>query len=43
MGEFAEFSDTVDLDPGTYEIRALEYSAEDGSPIHIDTKTFTVK
>lgn len=43
MGEFGEFSDTVDLDPGTYEMRALEYSAEDGSPIHIDTKTFTVK
>ena len=43
MGEFGEFSDTVDLDPGTYEIRALEYSAEDGSPIHIDTKTFTVR
>jgi spore germination protein GerM len=43
MGEFGEFSDTVDLDPGTYEIRALEFSAEDGSPIHVDTKTFTVK
>jgi Immunoglobulin-like domain of bacterial spore germination/Sporulation and spore germination len=43
MGEFGDFSDTVELDPGTYEIRALEYSAEDGSPIHIDTKTFTVK
>jgi hypothetical protein len=42
-GEFGEFSDTVDLDPGTYEMRAFEASAEDGSPIHIDTKTFTVK
>ena len=42
-GEFGEFSDTVDLDPGTYEIRALEFSAEDGSPIHVDTKTFAVK
>jgi hypothetical protein len=42
-GEFGEFSDTVDLDPGTYEISALEFSAEDGSPIHVDTKTFTVK
>jgi Immunoglobulin-like domain of bacterial spore germination/Sporulation and spore germination len=42
-GEFGEFTDTVDLDPGTYEIRALEFSAEDGSPIHVDTKTFTVE
>jgi hypothetical protein len=42
-GEFGEFSDTVDLDPGTYEIRAFESSAEDGSAIHVDTKTFTVK
>jgi hypothetical protein len=42
-GEFGEFSDTVELDPGTYEMRAFEASAEDGSPIHIDTKTFTVK
>jgi hypothetical protein len=42
-GEFGEFSDTVDLDPGTYEIRALEFSAEDGSPLHVDTKTFTVE
>jgi len=42
-GEFGEFSDTVDLDPGTYEIRAFESSAEDGSPIHVDTKTFTVE
>jgi hypothetical protein len=42
MGEFGEFSDTVELDPGTYEIRAFESSAEDGSAIHVDTKTFTV-
>jgi hypothetical protein len=42
-GEFGEFTDTIDLDPGTYEIRALEFSAEDGSPIHVDTKTFTVE
>jgi spore germination protein GerM len=43
MGEFGEFHDTVDLPPGTYEIRAFESSAEDGRPLHIDTKTFTVK
>ena len=42
-GEFGEFSDTVELDPGTYEMRAFEASAEDGSPIHVDTKMFTVK
>ena len=40
---FGEFSDSVDLDPGTYELRAFEASAEDGSPIHVDTKTFTVR
>ena len=43
MGEFGEFSDTVQLEPGTYEMRALEYSPKDGSPTHIDTKRFTVK
>lgn len=43
MGEFGEFSDTVDLEPGTYELRAFESSAEDGRPIHVDTKTFTVR
>jgi|tagenome__1003787_1003787.scaffolds.fasta_scaffold20880143_2 hypothetical protein len=42
-GEFGDFSDTVDLDPGTYEMRAFEFSAKDGSPINVDTKTFTVK
>ena len=41
-GEFGDFSDTVQLDPGTYQIRAFEASAEDGSAIHVDTKTFTV-
>ena len=29
--------------PGTYEVRAFESSAEDGSPQHVDTKTFTVE
>jgi hypothetical protein len=42
-GEFDEFTDTVELDPGTYEIRAFESSAEDGRPLHVDTKTFTVE
>ena len=42
-GEFGDFSDTVELDPGSYQIRAFEASAEDGSPIHVDTKMFTVK
>jgi len=42
-GEFGEFSDTVELEPGTYEIRAFESSAEDGRPLHVDTKTFTVE
>ena len=43
MGEFLEASTTIRLDPGTYELRALEHSAEDGRPLHVDTKTFTVK
>jgi len=42
-GEFAEFSDTVELEPGDYEIRAFESSAEDGRPLNVDTKTFTVR
>jgi hypothetical protein len=42
-GEFGDFSDTVALDPGSYQIRAFEASAEDGSAIHVDTKMFTVK
>jgi len=42
-GEFAEFGDTVELEPGTYELRAFESSAEDGRPIHVDSKTFTVR
>jgi hypothetical protein len=43
MGMFLEASSTIKLDPGSYELRAFESSAEDGSPLHIDTKTFTVK
>lgn len=42
-GEFAEFSDTVELEPGDYEIRAFESSAEDGRPLNVDTKAFTVR
>ena len=42
-GEFDEFSDSVELEPGTYEMRAFESSAEDGRPIHVDSKTFTVE
>ncbi len=42
-GEFGEFSGTIDgVPPGTYELRAFESSAKDGSPQHVDTKTFTV-
>jgi hypothetical protein len=41
-GEFGEFSGTVQLAPGSYEMRAFESSAKDGSPQHVDTKTFTV-
>jgi hypothetical protein len=42
-GEFADFRDTVTLPPGTYELTAFEVSAKDGSPLHADTKSFTVK
>ncbi|MBA3265822.1 MAG: hypothetical protein H0T14_05530 [Nocardioidaceae bacterium] len=31
------------LEPGTYRIRCLEYSMEDGSPMNIVDKTFTVE
>jgi Immunoglobulin-like domain of bacterial spore germination/Sporulation and spore germination len=43
MGVFGEFHDTVKLPAGDYELTAFESSAKDGSPIHIDTKNFTVK
>jgi hypothetical protein len=43
MGMFLEASTTIQLDPGSYELRAFESSAQDGSPLHVDTKTFTVK
>ena len=37
------WSDTVTLEPGSYVVRALTYSAEDGSPQFADTKQITVK
>lgn len=43
MGEFGEFADSVELEPGPYEMRAFESSAQDGRPLHVDTKTFTVR
>lgn len=43
MGMFLEASTTIKLDPGSYELRAFESSAKDGTPLHVDTKTFTVK
>jgi hypothetical protein len=42
-GEFADFRDSVELDPGTYELRAFESSAEDGRPLNTDSKVFTVE
>jgi hypothetical protein len=42
-GTFGEFHDTVRLPAGDYELTAFESSAEDGRPLHIDTKNFTVK
>jgi immunoglobulin-like protein involved in spore germination/sporulation and spore germination protein len=36
------WQDSVTLTPGTYELRAFETSAKDGSPTYVDTKTFTV-
>jgi hypothetical protein len=42
-GVFGEFHATVTLPPGDYELAAFESSAKDGSPLHIDTKNFTVK
>jgi hypothetical protein len=32
-----------DLDPGTYTIRCLEYSPQNGKPGNVDDKTFTVE
>jgi hypothetical protein len=43
MGTFGPFHASVKLPAGDYELSAFESSAQDGSPIHIDTKNFTVK
>jgi spore germination protein GerM len=37
-----EWSSTVDVPPGDYELKAFESSAEDGSETFVDTKTVTV-
>jgi len=43
MGEFADFTVSVELEPGSYVVEAFEASAEDGRPIHVDSKSFTVE
>ncbi|MDP9443874.1 MAG: GerMN domain-containing protein, partial [Actinomycetota bacterium] len=40
---FSEWSDTVQLPPGEYVLRAYESSAEDGSLVAEDTKAITVE
>jgi immunoglobulin-like protein involved in spore germination/sporulation and spore germination protein len=42
-GDFGSFRFPVTLPPGSYEVRAFESSAEDGSAQHVDTKDFTVR
>jgi hypothetical protein len=43
MGSWKDFRvELGELAPGTYTFRALEYSAEDGSEINVDDKTFVV-
>jgi hypothetical protein len=44
MGSWKDFRvELGDLASGTYTFRALEYSAEDGSEINVDDKTFVVE
>jgi hypothetical protein len=43
MGEFREASTTIELDPGTYAIRAFDENAENGELMERDGKTFTVR
>jgi len=38
-----DWSTTLTLEPGTYELRAFESSAEDGRPLFADTKQITVR
>jgi hypothetical protein len=40
---FGTWRASVTLPPGTYELRAFEASAEDGTPMFADTKTITVR
>lgn len=40
---FGKWSISVDLPAGDYLVKALEYSAKDGSPQYIDDKAITVK
>jgi hypothetical protein len=41
--EFSPYSFVVALDPGSYTLRVYEASAEDGSPMFVETKQFTVE
>jgi hypothetical protein len=41
--EFSPYSFDVDLDPGSYTLRVYEASAENGSPMFVETKQFTVE
>jgi Immunoglobulin-like domain of bacterial spore germination/Sporulation and spore germination len=41
--KFSPYSFDVDLDPGSYTLRVYEASAEDGSPMFVETKQFTVE
>jgi hypothetical protein len=44
QGQWTSFTiELGTLPPGRYTIRCLEYSAADGSPIHVDDKVFTVQ
>jgi hypothetical protein len=40
---FSPYSFDVDLGPGSYTLRVYEASAEDGSPMFVETKQFTVE
>jgi hypothetical protein len=41
--EFSPYLFEVDLDPGSYTLRVYEASAENGSPMFVETKQFTVE
>jgi hypothetical protein len=41
--KFSPYSFDVALDPGSYTLRVYEASAEDGSPMFVETKQFTVE